>query len=58
MQKQSRRSGFALRAAVVGVALALLGIVFSTQVATAQKRSWDDLPVLTMTGACRYSGMW
>ena len=50
MQKQSRGSGFALRAAVAGVALALLCVVFSTQVATAQKRSWDDLPVLTMHG--------
>jgi hypothetical protein len=50
MQKQSRLSGFAVRATVAGVALALLGVVFSTRVATAPKRDWDDLPVLTMQG--------
>ena len=50
MQKQSRGNRFALRAAAASVALAFLCVVFSTQVATAQKRSWDDLPVINMHG--------
>ena len=50
MQKLSRRCGPALKAAVAAMALALLCLVFSTPVATGQKRSWDDLPVITMHG--------